>query len=70
MGKIIIHNEKAQAFSAADVIKTCPFGAIEAADGVFSINSNCKMCRLCCKQFSSLFEFQETALPQIDKSQW
>ena len=70
MGKIIVHNGKAAQLNAADVIKACPFGAIDVSEGVFSINASCKMCRLCTRQFPEVFEFQESALPQIDKSRW
>ena len=68
MSRIIIHNEKNR--NVSEVIKICPFGAIEAVDNVLSINAACKMCRLCTKRFPEIFEYQESIVPQIDKSQW
>ena len=68
MSRIIIHNSDAH--SVSEIVKVCPFGAIESVNGVLSINAGCKMCRLCTKRYPEIFEFQETELLQIDKSQW
>ena len=68
MSRIIIHNEKVQNISG--VVQVCPFGAIEVSGNTLSINAACKMCRLCTKRYPEIFEFQESAVPQIDKSQW
>jgi electron transfer flavoprotein alpha subunit len=54
-----------------ELVKLCPFGAIEAADGKLSISAACRMCRLCIKKGSGVFEYvEENSLPQVDKSLW
>lgn len=68
MSQIFIHHEKA--LNIAGIAGICPFGAIEGEGKTLSINSNCKMCRICTKKYPEIFEFQETLLPQIDKSRW
>ena len=68
MSKIIVHNENVKDFSG--IAELCPFNAIEVTDNKVSINAGCRMCRLCTKRAPGIFEFQESALPQIDKSKW
>ena len=68
MSKIIVHNENVKDLSG--IAELCPFGAIEITDNKVSINAGCRMCRLCTKRAPGIFEFQESVLPQIDKSQW
>ena len=47
MASIIIHQEKIK--NPGDVLKVCPFGAIQYENGVLSISAACKMCKLCVK---------------------
>lgn len=48
MAKLIIHQEKIT--DNQELVKICPFGAMEEKDGKLSINAACKMCRLCVKK--------------------
>lgn len=69
MSKIIIHQDKVQNYQ--EIIDLCPFKAIDYINGYLSINSACKMCRLCIKKDpNGVFEYVESIRPEIDKSQW
>ena len=48
MAKLEINQEKITDLS--ELMKICPFGAMEEKDGKLEINSACKMCRLCVKK--------------------
>ena len=48
MAKLIIHQEKVT--DNQELVKICPFGAMEEKDGKLTINAACKMCRLCVKK--------------------
>lgn len=69
MGKLIVHQEKVQDIAA--LIKICPFRAMENKDGKIEISSACRLCKLCVRKGTGVFEFVETeTLAQIDKSAW
>jgi len=69
MASIIIHQEKIK--NPGDVLKVCPFGAIQYENGVLSISAACKMCKLCVKNGPvGAFELVEQPLVQIDKDAW
>ncbi|MFA6103535.1 MAG: electron transfer flavoprotein subunit alpha/FixB family protein [Victivallaceae bacterium] len=69
MPQIVIHQAKAQ--DPQSLAALCPFDAIEFADGILSINSGCRMCRLCIKNGpQGVFEYVEDARPGVDKSLW
>ncbi len=69
MPYIKIHQEKAD--SKAALLEVCPFKAIELEGGELSINSGCRMCRICVKKYSNIFEFvDDTATEGVDKSRW
>ncbi len=71
MGSLLIHNDKIR--NPAEFIKICPFNALEVSDdGKISINSACKMCKLCVrKSTGGEIEYIEgETAPQIDKSLW
>jgi electron transfer flavoprotein alpha subunit len=54
-----------------DLIKLCPFGAIEEHDGKLVINEGCRMCHLCVKKGPpGVFEFIRDVEKSIDKSVW
>lgn len=69
MPHIEIHQDKA-AGRQQEMASLCPFGAIENTDGKLSINSACRMCRLCIKKGDGVFEFVEDSAPGVDKSLW
>ena len=48
MAKLVINQEKIN--DLGEMIKLCPFGAMEEKDGKLEINSACKMCKLCVKK--------------------
>lgn len=55
-----------------DMIKLCPFGAMEEQEGKLQINSACKMCKICVKKGpKGAVEYVEnTEKKSIDKSLW
>lgn len=70
MPYIEIHQQKAEG-KFEELVKLCPFGAIEIADGKLAISAACRMCRLCIKKGGGVFEYvEENAIPQVDKSLW
>ena len=70
MSNILINNSKATDELRQEAVNSCPFGAIELQAGKLVINAGCRMCRMCVKKVPDIFEFQETAVEKIDKSQW
>ncbi len=48
MARLIIHQERIS--DRQELIKICPFGALEEQDGKVIVNAACKMCRLCVKK--------------------
>jgi len=71
MKKLVVHQEKIDPSRVADLIKICPFNAIEEKDGVVSINAACRMCGICTRKgIPGAMEIIETEEKTIDKSQW
>ncbi|MBL4932653.1 electron transfer flavoprotein subunit alpha/FixB family protein [Clostridium paridis] len=70
MAKLVVHSEKIN--DKNEVIKMCPFGAMEIVNDKVEINANCKMCRLCVKKGpEGAFEYVEgEKKPEVDKSLW
>jgi len=68
MPMIKIHQEEAQDHD--ELIKLCPFGAIESSDTQLQINSGCKMCKICVKKEPGIFEFIEFEQAEVDKDLW
>ncbi|MDD4211848.1 MAG: electron transfer flavoprotein subunit alpha [Bacilli bacterium] len=70
MGKLVIHKEKLNPEVIAQLLKVCPFGAIEYNDDLY-INSACRMCKLCVKRGpQGAITFEEENVPGIDKNVW
>jgi electron transfer flavoprotein alpha subunit len=65
---IRIHQQNA--VSHEDLIKLCPFGAIESSNGELQISSACKMCRICIKKKPDVFELVEFETAEADKDLW
>ena len=57
MPMIKIYQEKVTKHD--DLIKLCPFDAIETSETGIQINSACKMCKICVKKEPEIFEFIE-----------
>ncbi|MFX0098574.1 MAG: electron transfer flavoprotein subunit alpha/FixB family protein [Candidatus Hodarchaeota archaeon] len=68
MAKIIIHQEKAE--NPTEIIKVCPFDALELIDGIIIINAACKMCKVCSKKHPDVFEYVEDEVIEINKDLW
>lgn len=72
MGKLVVNQEKVTPSVIEELVKICPFGALEDKDGKLEINAGCKMCKLCVRKGpAGVMQFvEEEAEPQIDKSLW
>ena len=71
MSKLICNQERVNDSNLQELIKVCPFNAIEYNDGQIEINAGCKMCRICVKKGpAGVMEFIETEEIKVDKSLW
>ncbi|MFZ5969560.1 MAG: electron transfer flavoprotein subunit alpha/FixB family protein [Bacillota bacterium] len=68
MAKIRIHQQKMA--DPIELIKICPFSAIEYDGNQLSINAACKMCKICVKKSPDVFEWVEEEIIAVDKSAW
>ncbi len=69
MAKIVVHQDKIMDREA--VLNVCPFKALEfTADDELILNAACKMCRICIKRFSEIFEYVEDLPPSVNKDDW
>lgn len=70
MPYIKIHQDKAE--DKEKLASICPFKAIEIVNGELSINSGCRMCRLCVKNSGGVFEYVEErdSTPVVNKDEW
>ena len=70
MAKLIVHQECIP--DKNELIKICPFGAMEVQDGDVVINAACKMCQLCVKKGpkGAVEYVEDKKKPEIDKSAW
>lgn len=69
MAKLVINQDKIGDIN--ELIKICPFGALEDVNGKVEISASCKMCKLCVKKGpKGAVEYIEEEVTQIDKSKW
>ncbi|MBM6860443.1 electron transfer flavoprotein subunit alpha [Clostridium saudiense] len=69
MGRLVINQDKIT--NIEELIKLCPFNAMEVNDGNVEINSACKMCKLCVRRGpEGAVVFVEDEKVEIDKSLW
>lgn len=70
MAKLVINQSLVG--NIGDMIKICPFGAMEEKDGKLQINSACKMCKICVKKGpKGAVEYVEDMVKEtVDKSLW
>lgn len=69
MAKLVVNQDKMT--NIDELIKICPFGAMENKDGKLEINAACKMCKLCVKKGpEGAVEYIEDEVKSIDKSLW
>jgi len=72
LGKLVVNQEKLTPLVIEELVKICPFGALEDKGDKLEINAGCKMCKLCVKKGpAGVMNFVEDAKePEIDKSLW
>lgn len=69
MAKLVVNQDKITNIN--ELIKICPFGAMENKDGKLEINAGCKMCRICVKKGpQGAVEYVEEEIKSVDKSLW
>ncbi len=70
MAKLIINQSLVG--SIQDMINICPFGAMEEKDGRLTINSACKMCKICVKKGpkGAVEYVEDMGKETVDKSLW
>ena len=69
MSKLVINQSLVG--NVEDMIKLCPFHAMENKNGELFINAACKMCKICVKKGpQGAVEYVEEAAAGIDKSLW
>jgi electron transfer flavoprotein alpha subunit len=69
MAKLVINQSKVG--NIEEMIKLCPFNAMENKNGELSINAACKMCKICVKKGpQGAVEYIEEAVAGVDKSLW
>ena len=71
MSKLICNQDKVNESNIEELIKVCPFNAIEYLNGKVEVNAGCKMCKICVKKGPvGVMEFIETEDLKVDKSLW
>ncbi|MBB6625301.1 electron transfer flavoprotein subunit alpha [Clostridium gasigenes] len=71
MRKLIVNKEKINSENINELIKICPFGAIEKINDTVQVSAACKMCKICVKKGpSGVMEFIEEEKPKINKDLW
>ena len=72
MRKLIINQNLVTKEKAEELIKLCPFGAIDYKDGKLDVNAACKTCGICARKgpegVMKLIEVEEG--PKINKDEW
>jgi electron transfer flavoprotein alpha subunit len=71
MSKLICNQDKVNESNIEELIKVCPFNAIEYVNGKVEVNAGCKMCKICVKKGPvGVMEFIETENLKVDKDLW
>ncbi len=71
MGKLVVNKEKLSSCDKEQLLKICPFNAMEIIDGNLTFNAGCKMCKLCVKKSDGVVTFvEEQPIITLDKSKW
>ncbi|AYF53354.1 electron transfer flavoprotein subunit alpha [Clostridium botulinum C] len=71
MGKLVIHENRLNKEVIEELIKVCPFGAMEEKNGKLEISAACKMCKLCVRKGpKDVVEYVEEETQHIDKNLW
>lgn len=66
-----IHQEKIDAAAGEQLVSLCPFGAV-SYDGTLSINSSCKLCKMCAREgpAGAITWEEEGPAAECDKAAW
>ena len=67
---LIIHQERVTPELGEKLEKICPFGAISYDRGKINVGMSCKLCKLCVKNGNGAVEYEEDAVPSVDKTKW
>ncbi|MCK9470458.1 MAG: electron transfer flavoprotein subunit alpha/FixB family protein [Bacilli bacterium] len=70
MAKIVVDNKNVTLEKGEKAPSICPFGAIEWDGENVSINSACRLCKICVRKEPAIFSFEEDVVEEIDKSKW
>lgn len=71
MIKLICNQENVNPSDIEELIKLCPFGAMEYIEGRIVVNAGCKMCKICVKKGPpGVMELVEAPSERIDKHCW
>ncbi len=71
MSRLVCHQERLNPSNLDNLLKLCPFGAIEYNNNQLSVGAGCKMCKMCVnKGPQGVMEFIEEKVPCIDKGAW
>lgn len=71
MGSLKVNEHLVTPENIIELVKICPFKAIEDRNGKIEVNAGCKMCRICVnKGPAGVMEIVEEAVVAIDKSLW
>jgi electron transfer flavoprotein alpha subunit len=71
MSRIKINYDKLKKEHVEKLMNICPFNAFEYENEKLTINSACKVCKMCVKKGpEGVCEYEEIAKVQIDKSKW
>lgn len=70
MARILVNNKNVNQEKGEKAPGLCPFSAIEWDGKEVSINSNCRICKICVRKEPSIFSLEEDKVVEIDKSKW
>ena len=54
MAKLKVNQDRVTREAAKQLEELCPFGAISEENGILSISSGCRMCRICAVSYTHL----------------
>lgn len=70
MARIVVDNRNITKEKGEKAPSICPFNAIEWDGEKVSINSNCRICKICVRKDPTIFSLEQDQVVEIDKSKW
>ena len=70
MARIVVDNRNVTKEKGEKAPSICPFNAIEWDGEKVSINSNCRICKICVRKEPTIFSLEQDQVVEIDKSKW